>query len=145
MTDLTARPDPWASWREMVRAARLPAGARRRAATTGTARRAFRSAPISPERLLAEAVRLELTHPGSVPAARQFELIMADLAAAGDGVGGRPADGRAWTPFRSAADPCPYRPLAAGSWNGPGRPPVSPSSPAPWWARPATPAGPTEP
>ncbi len=86
---------------------------------------------------------MELMHPGSVPAARQCDLIMADRAAAGGPRAGLPAGG--WTPFRSAADPCPYRPLAAGSWNGPARPPLSPWSPAPWWARPYRPAGSAEP
>lgn len=117
MTDLTARPDPLATWRDLFRGARSAARARRRPAPTGTARCDPRPDPPGPARLLAEAVRLELTHPGSVPAARQFDLIMDDRATTDDGPCPCPRDGGAWTPFRSAADPCPYRPLAAGPWD----------------------------
>ena len=140
MTVLTARHRPPADWRAIVRAARVrrrpvPAATARPGTSTGEPR----PGPLGPERVLAAAIRLELTHPGSVPAAQQCDLILADRAAAGGRHPG-PPDG-AWTPFRSDTDPCPYRPLTAGSWNGPGRSPVSPSSPAPWWARPAAPAG----
>jgi len=72
---------------------------------------------VNPGLALAWAVREELTRPGSIPARRQFELIMAEHDNVG-GLASRQPDGprRGWTPFLASVDPCPYRTLAAGSW-----------------------------
>ncbi len=71
----------------------------------------------NPGLALAQAVREELTRPGSVPPRRQFELIMAEHEHGGGRTSGAPGGPhRGWTPFLASVDPCPYRTLAAGSW-----------------------------
>lgn len=151
MAELTARTDPLATLRSMIRTVLRPGGgpgrtgsghppsgrrsmtpepAPRATAPAAMARPAFLGPapsaehvhggppPPSPGLALALAVRQELTRPGSVPARRQFELIMAEhdyyCEEGRSGPAGKPR--RGWTPFLASVDPCPYRALAAGSW-----------------------------
>ena len=143
MAGITARPGPSAWWRAVVRTTLRPsegvappaplgpvAGHRwiwwasaslsGRAVpdrATSTGRPDGPPLPANPGLALAQAVREELTRPGSVPARRQFELIMAEHEHGGGrtpGASGGPH--RGWTPFLASVDPCPYRTLAAGSW-----------------------------
>ena len=74
------------------------------------------TASSTPALDLAQAVRQQLTWPGSVPAHQQFALIMAERAY--DEVRPGPPEGprHGWTPFPTFVDPCPYREIAAGSW-----------------------------
>lgn len=141
MAEMTARPQPWASvgavLRAMVQSGRAhrhglrdPARGPRHPLTTTTpeSRNRYRTRPIdqrtarpgppSPGLALARAVRQELTRPGSVPAQRQFELIMAENDYYSRERPDAPftATRPGWTPFLSAVDPCPYRALAEGSW-----------------------------
>ena len=51
------------------------------------------AASITPDLALAQAVREQLTRPGSVPVLN-----------------------RRWTPYLADVDPCPYREIADGSW-----------------------------
>lgn len=96
----------------------VTAAVRRPTATSGRAPRSdVAPAPSTPALALAQAVREQLTRPGSVPAARQFELIMAERAFAANPTA-RPETvrRRRWTPYLSDVDPCPYRDICAGSW-----------------------------
>lgn len=151
MAEMTARTDPWATFRSMIRTVLRPGGgpgrtgprhpsavhrsmasepAPRATAPAAMARPAIHGSappaehvhggppPPSPALALALAVRHELTRPGSVPARRQFELIMAehDYYCEESRSGSSGAPRRGWTPFLASVDPCPYRTLAAGSW-----------------------------
>ena len=72
---------------------------------------------ITPDLALAQAVREQLTRPGSVPAPRQFELIMAEKAFYSYPTGRHGGVlNRRWTPYLADVDPCPYREIADGSW-----------------------------
>ena len=75
------------------------------------------SDPATPSAVaLADAIRQQLTHPGSVSPQRQLELILADRMADGSGSAGPGRARPGWTPFLVRTDPCPYRPLQEGSW-----------------------------
>lgn len=75
----------------------------------------YPTAPIG--RVLADAVRRQLTHPGSVSPQRQLELYLADRAGTDPVSDPAGRQRREWTPFLAGMDPCPYRPLAEGSWD----------------------------
>lgn len=62
---------------------------------------------------LADAVRRQLTKPGSIPPQQQLQLIMADRAVH-DSTGSAvtPVSASGWTPFRPNVETRPYRPIA---------------------------------
>jgi hypothetical protein len=99
--------------------------------------------PASPERhdgparpiaqvALADAVRQQLTRPGSVPPHRQLQLIMADRAGYGFDAGAIFPNYH-WTPFLHNVDANPHRPLARNDC-----PPTTPHAAEQdaWWDRP---------
>lgn len=62
---------------------------------------------------LADAVRQQLTNPGSIPPQRQLQLILDDRAAHYPPGSAIPAHTRSgWTPFSVRVEPDPYRPIA---------------------------------
>ena len=62
---------------------------------------------------LAEAVRRQLTKPGSIPPQQQLQLIMADRAVHDStGSAATPLSASSWTPFRPNVETRPYRPIA---------------------------------
>jgi len=80
---------------------------------------------------LADAVRQQLSTPGSVPAHRQLELILADRAVHDDDPGTTAPGKYQWNPFLESFDANPYRPLACtdGAF-------ANATQSYPWWDRP---------
>jgi hypothetical protein len=94
-----------------------------------------RLGPVSEVQMaLADAVRQQLTKPGSIPPHRQLQLILDDSAAHCLPGSAIPAHTRSgWTPFSVKVEPDPYRPIAEHRGQLPDRDRRLDA----WWDRPA--------